>query len=84
MKSPLARVAVIGACVHDRVMREDVDVGEASGISDPIRALKISGSRPDIASSATAIVRRADSLQLAEPSQHFFEWAGNPHDVPAM
>jgi hypothetical protein len=48
VEPPLARVAVIGARVHDWVMRKDIDMCEASGVGDPIRTLEISGSRPNI------------------------------------
>jgi hypothetical protein len=41
MELPLSRVAVIGARIHDRVMREDIDMGEASRVSDPIRTLEV-------------------------------------------
>ena len=81
MESPLARVAVIGARVHDRVMREDVDMGEASGISDPIRALEISGSRPNIEYRHCRLSRSCPRL----PSRrllYFQEQAGGVLEIP--
>ena len=39
---------MIGAFVNDWMMGEDIDMGKASGIGDPIRTLEISTSRPNI------------------------------------
>jgi len=39
---------MIGAFVHYWMMSEDIDMGEASGINDPICTLEVSSSRPNI------------------------------------
>src|SRR5260370_20271204 len=48
MESPLPRITVIGTFVHNRVMSEDVNMGKASGIGDPICTLEISRSHPNV------------------------------------
>ncbi|HEY2664186.1 MAG TPA: hypothetical protein VGI47_07590 [Candidatus Binataceae bacterium] len=82
MEPPLARVAMIGARIHDGMMRKDIDMGVASRVHDPIRALEIPGSRSDIE-------YRHGSLSLPRPRLpggglfHFEATAGRVLEIPA-
>jgi hypothetical protein len=82
MEAPLARVTVIGAGVHYRMMREDIDVGEAPWVGYPIRAVEISGSRPNIEYGHRRPSRPCPRL----PSRRLLDFqaqAGRVFEIPA-